>query len=421
LAIACVVAGLLASCAGRPVIEPAAAPPPSSFDAGLVGRGAELAAIGNCASCHTSSDGPPYAGGFPVHTPFGTVYGTNLTPDVETGIGHWSLDAFTRAMREGLDREGRHLYPAFPYPHFTRVRDEDIEALYAFLMTRAPVAARPPANTVIVPRPLLGVWKALYFVPGRFHDDPNRDARWNRGAYLAEGLAHCGACHTPRNQLGAELVQRGYAGARVSDWQAPALDATSTSPVPWTEDALARYLDQGIVRDHALAAGPMAGVVRNLAHAAPDDVRDVARYISSLDDRPEVERDRRASRALASLPRARARGSDDPAWQRGEQLYNGACAACHDRGRAVDGGALPLPLAIAITLPQPSNLIHIVRAGILPQEHEQRRWMPAFGPALTDSEVVDLAVYLRSMTGRPAWSNLAEAVRNVHDPQETAP
>ncbi|MBW8832562.1 MAG: cytochrome c [Burkholderiales bacterium] len=409
----CMAALVLAACATHRAFEATAPPPAVSFDRELVARGDRLASLGNCASCHTAADGKPYAGGFPVHTPFGTVYGTNITPDVETGIGKWSLAAFERAMREGIDREGHHLYPAFPYEHFTLVSNDDIAALYAFVMTREPVASRPPANTISVPRPLVAIWKSLYFEPGRFHADPAHDAQWNRGASLADGLAHCGACHTPHNTLGAEKKAERYAGGEVSGWHGPALDANSSSPIPWTEEALAQYLRNGVAPDHALAAGPMANVVRNLSHGDPQDIQAIAHYIASLDARPASARAQQAQKVLAELPRPGI-AKADARHTRGEQVYAAACAECHDRGRGVDGGALPMPLAIAITLPTPSNLVHIVRDGIVPREHEHGLWMPPFDAALTDEHIAELATYLRSMTDLPPWRDVPGDIRKLH-------
>src|SRR5687768_14305547 len=195
-------------------LAPSEPPPRAAFDADVIAKGAQLAAMGNCNVCHTAPGGKAYAGGRPLKTPFGTVYGTNITPDPETGIGRWSEAAFARAMREGLDREGRHLYPVFPYDHFTKMTDEDIRALYAFVMTRQPVRAETPPNELPFPfnvRSAIGVWKHLYFEPGRFRPDPAQSAEWNRGAYLAEGLGHCGACHTPRNLVGAEKKSQDFA------------------------------------------------------------------------------------------------------------------------------------------------------------------------------------------------------------------
>src|SRR3954453_17260335 len=186
----------------RPAIAAIEPPAAGSLDPALVKRGRELAAIGNCSDCHTLRGGKAFAGGLPVPTPFGTIYSSNITPDPETGIGRWSEAAFRRAMRDGVGRDGRHLYPTFPYDHFTHVTDEDDRALYAFLMTRPAVRALPPRNELRFPlnqRATIAGWKLLFLHGGIFRRDPSQSAEWNRGAYLVEGLAHCGACHTPRN------------------------------------------------------------------------------------------------------------------------------------------------------------------------------------------------------------------------------
>lgn len=403
----------LAACASYTVIAPVTPPIVQEFPRELVAKGAQLAAVGNCVTCHTAKDGKSYAGGFPLDTPFGIVYGTNITPDPETGIGRWSEAAFARAMREGVDREGRHLYPAFPYDHFTKTMDEDIRALYAFIMTRAPVRAQTPANTVVFPRPFVAIWKAMFFDPGVFRSDPARDARWNRGAYLSEGLGHCGACHTPRNKLGAEKKRESYAGGEVAGWHAPALNTASPSPVPWTAEAMATYLRTGIADAHALTAGPMIDVVSNLAQVPDEDVRAIAVYFEALDTRPLALRNEQAWKALATASRGRAAAAG-----KGAVIYAGACADCHDRGRAAEGGALHLPLAIGLTLPTPSNLIHIVRDGIIPKEHEHGPWMPEYAGALTDDQLTDLVVYLRTLTDLPPWKDVADEVRKAAQGQE---
>jgi len=391
---------LLLSCGAPEPLGSAATATPARFDAAQVAQGARLAAVGNCITCHTAPGGKPYAGGYPLHTPFGTVHGTNITPDAETGIGRWSLADFDRAMREGIDPRGRHYYPAFPYDYFTRLTDADIAALYAFVMTREAVRASEPDNHMLVPRVAVGIWKSKYFHPGRFAPDASRDARWNRGAYLAESLAHCSACHTPRNKLGAEERDHYMSGGEVGGWHAPALNRESPSPRPWDARKLTIYLWTGLVDDHAITAGPMAPVVRNLAHATRDDVEALASYVAAL-----------MQGATGAGPPA------NPAPARGEQLtrgaaiYAGACGDCHDRGRAAEGGALQLPLAIALSLPTPANLIHIVRDGIVPLEHEAQPWMPAYKGALTAGQTTDLVVYLRTLSGKPPWS---EVEREVH-------
>ncbi|PTT80540.1 aldehyde dehydrogenase, partial [Pelomonas sp. HMWF004] len=276
---------LLAGCVGlswRTGLDPVAPAPTSAFPAVLIATGAQLAAAGNCIGCHTAPGGPALAGGLGLETGFGTVYSSNLSPDPATGIGQWSLAAFTRALREGISRDGSHLFPAFPYTHFTRLRDEDVQALYAYFMTRAPVQAVAPGNTLRFPfnvRALQAGWKLLYFEPGVYRDDDLRSVAWNRGAYLADGLTHCAACHTPRNRAGAELRDAAYAGSKVDGWEAPALNAANPAPLAWTQQDLLDYLRHGESERHGVAAGVMADVVhRGLAVLPEADIQALAMY-----------------------------------------------------------------------------------------------------------------------------------------------
>jgi mono/diheme cytochrome c family protein len=390
---------LLAGCVGREAVPPAAAPAPTSFDPARVATGAKLAALGNCATCHTAPGGKPYAGGRALKTPFGTVYGTNITPDVDTGIGDWSEAAFARAMREGIARDGRHLYPAFPYDHFTRLSDADIAALYAFVMTREPVRNVPPKSALPIPRAAVAMWNSLYLKKGEYRPDPAKSAQWNRGAYLVEGLAHCGACHTPRNFAGAEKRDAAFSGGESEDWHAPALNGESPSPVPWDEDALDVYLRTGIAERHAVTAGPMSEVTRTLAQVPEADVRAIAAYIMSL--------------GPGEAKRPAAPAGANPAIARGKLVYAGACGECHDRGRGAEGGALPLELATGLTMPTPRNLIHIIRDGIVPPAGESGAWMPAYAGALTEPQLADLVAYLRALAGAPPWRDVAGEVRRI--------
>jgi mono/diheme cytochrome c family protein len=405
------------------VLAPIEPPPISSFDPARVAKGAQLAAIGNCNVCHTAAGGKPYAGGRPLKTPFGTIYGTNITPDPETGIGRWSEAAFSRAMREGVDREGRHLYPAFPYDHFTKVTGEDIQALYAFVMTRDPVRAGTPPNELPFPfniRSLIGAWKALYFERGVFRPDATQSAEWNRGAYLVQGLGHCGACHTPRKFLGAEKKRDDQAGGESEGWHAPALNAASPAPVPWTAEQLYRYLRTGLDDQHAIAAGPMEPVVRNLAAVPEQHVRAIATYLAALAGQPAAGRQEKAEEALLQAKRDGAayphidRAGQKPAaggraFQNGAAVYAGACAQCHDQGRrASSGGALHLALGTAMTISTSANLIRLVLEGIMPPDSEPGRWMPGFAEALTDEQVKDLVTDIRAHFGRePPWPDVA--------------
>ena len=392
--------------AARPAL-PAVGEPVAAADAALIKRGAALATIGDCLACHTAPGGKPFAGGRALATPFGTIYGTNITPDPDTGIGGWSEAAFVRAMREGIDREGHHLYPAFPYDHFTHVSDADLGALYAYLMTRDPVRADVPHNELVFPlnwRPLLAVWKALFFRPGPLATDAAHDARWNRGAYLANGLGHCGACHTPRNRLGAERRDQAFAGGDAEGWHAPALRAPAPAPTPWTADALYTYLKTGMGPAHDVAAGPMAPVAHDLSEVDDEDVRAIATYIASLANGAPG---RDQTLAGAAAPRA---GHPE-----GRAVYETACAACHETARdAFFRGALDLRQSTTLHVPTPANLAFIVLAGITPPDGEQGAWMPAFHGSLTDDQVRALIDYLRTdVAGEPAWDDVAQAVRHA--------
>ncbi len=216
-----------------PALAPVQPPAHDAFDAADIRRGAELAALGDCEVCHTERNGHPLAGGRGVETPFGTVYATNITPEPATGIGRWPLTAFSRAMRDGIDREGRHLYPVLPYPHFIHATNADIAAMYAFLMTRQPVRQPARPNDLSFPfnvRPLLAVWNLIYLKPGEWRPNPAQSPEWNRGAYLVDAIGHCGACHTPHNVLGAEHASRTLTGGEAEGWYAPAPASSCRRP-----------------------------------------------------------------------------------------------------------------------------------------------------------------------------------------------
>ena len=233
---------------GPAVIAGIDPPPASSFDRTVIESGARLAAIGNCGYCHTAPDGPQYAGNRPIPTPYGTVYSTNITPAPVSGIGRWSEEAFRRAMRQGISRRGDRLYPAFPYDHFARLADDDISALYAFVMTRHPVEVYRKEPELWFPfnqRWLLAFWNLLFLDSAPFRADPQQSPEWNRGAYLVAGLGHCGACHTPKNFLGAEKRGLDLDGGEAEGWVGPALNAASPAPVPWDAANLFTYLRTG--------------------------------------------------------------------------------------------------------------------------------------------------------------------------------
>ena len=249
----------------------------------LVEEGAALAAIGNCAGCHSHGNEPPFSGGVPLDTPFGVVFGSNITADPDTGIGTWTEADFIKAMRLGIGSDGSHLYPAFPYDHFTLASDSDLHALFAFVRTRTPVKRQSQPNQLDFPfnlRPLMILWNGLYLEPGPA-DAPATDLI-SRGRYLARSLGHCDTCHSPRGSLGEERRDLAFEGGSVDGWYAPALNHHSPSPTAWTQQQLVQYLSTGIAHDHAMAAGPMRDVVQSLQRADRADVDALAAYLLDL-------------------------------------------------------------------------------------------------------------------------------------------
>ncbi len=383
---------------------PEIAPPaPDSFDRAMVKQGEELARLGNCTGCHTVEGGKSFAGGLPLETPFGTIFSTNITPARETGIGTWSRAAFGRAMREGVARDGGFLYPAFPYDHFTRASDGELDALYAFLMTRPPVEQRAPANRLVWPldnRWLVAGWNILYLRQGPANDS-------DRGRALAEGLAHCGGCHTPRNRLGAEDKDRAYAGAWTDGWYAPPLDATSPAAQPWTADALFAYLRSGLSTTHAAAAGPMGGVTRELAQAPEADVRALASHFAGL---------MKEAPGARSPPAAIDRRADaDKAEPEGAALFAGACGSCHEAGAPMmQQGRPPLSWGTPLRQDSPHNALHLVVEGLASPAGPGGPAMPAFGGDLTDRQIARIAAYLRArFTDLPPWPNIDQAISDI--------
>lgn len=406
-----VVAGVLG---WRSAIAPVSLTAPV-YSATTIERGRMLAAMGDCAVCHTTDGGTPNAGGRAMDTPFGTLYTTNLTPDPETGLGRWSFSAFQRAMREGVSRDGHHLYPAFPYTAFAKTSDDDLQALYAYFMSLPPVHAETPKSELRFPfsvRPLMAGWNALFHDPAPYQPVATQSAEWNRGAYLVNGLGHCGACHTPRNALGAEQGGSAFlSGAMVDGWEAPALTALSKAAVPWTADALYGYLRHGHAPSHGTAGGSMAEVVRELQQVSDEDIRAMSTYLASFN--PTVP-DPQALAAQVVQTAAANKGRLLGAPQR---LFDNACAACHHDG---DGPTLlgvntPLALNTNLTSDRPDNLLRTILDGVREPATKDIGFMPAFGDALDDAQIVELAGYMRARFAPQAapWPTLAKDVARL--------
>ncbi|MGV7213818.1 molybdopterin cofactor-binding domain-containing protein [Bradyrhizobium sp. UFLA05-112] len=395
-------------------IAPIARPDASVYSAATIARGAELAALGNCAECHTTAGGALNAGGRALETRFGTIYSTNITPDAATGIGAWSYPAFERAMREGLHRDGRQLYPAFPYTHFAKTSDADMQALYAHLMAQPAVRATTPNNALSFPfnlRPLLAGWNALFHRTTTLKPDPIKSEQWNRGAYLVEGLGHCSACHSPRNALGAEQQSAYLAGGFAEGWEAPALTSLSLAPIPWSEDELYAYLRTGHSRFHGVAAGPMAPIVRDLAALPDQDIRAMAIYLGSFND---TAIDRQAQDALAAKLENATQVT--VAASTGARLYQGACAVCHEVGGLPLFGSRPsLSLNSNLHSAKPDNLVQVILHGIIEPASSDLGYMPAFKHSMSDAQVEELVAFLRKQFApdKPAWTGIRETITRV--------
>ena len=377
------------------------ATPPSTAPAS-VARGAYLAAVGNCAGCHTARGGPRLAGGRAIPTPFGTVFSTNLTPD-PTGLAGWSADDFWRALHLGQRRDGRLLVPAHPVTNTTLVTREDADALHAWLQAQPPVAAPNREHELRWPygsQFAIAAWRALYFRPGVYQPDPARDAAWNRGAYLSQGLAHCSACHAGRDALGGDRGAADFRGGLLSGlgWLAPSLhDPLEAGVQRWPDATLQRWLRDGHADGHT-AQGPMAEVVLGSTAALDDaDLAAVSGYLRTLPEQAIMR-----SEGAEPDPRRRERGA---------RLYRDHCAACHGEageGRRDATGALaypPLAGSRLVTQASAANLVRVIeRGGFAPatKGHPQPYGMPPFAGVLGADDLAALASHLRQSFGHRA-------------------
>ncbi len=381
-------------------------------DAEQIARGEYLALAGNCVSCHTAPDGQPMAGGLPFQTPFGTIYSTNISPDPETGIGAWSEWDFLNSLRHGVRPDGEHLYPAFPYTAYTRVSNEDIAAIFAYLQSLPPVKQDAPENELDFPynqRALMGFWKALFFEPGEFEPNQAQSAEWNRGAYLVEALAHCSACHSPRNSLGAEQIELAMSGGEYLDkvlsghyrpWSAPDLTSSSAGLGLWTQNDVEQYLKTS--RNEFLESfGPMNEVIINSTSKLSDaDITAMAVYLKSL---PAIER------AENESPSPQIMG-------RGRTVYNLHCGTCHlPTG---DGDPEMAPRlnqgSLVVQSPNPASMINVILYGPeLPDHGLLPRWrepMEEYQYLLDDEEVAAAATFVRNSWGNSAGVVTSEQV-----------
>ena len=366
-------------------------------------KGRYLATLGDCTGCHTAKGGKPFAGGMAIDTGFGKVFSPNITPDKQTGIGTWSKDDFYRALHTGHDDEGKHLYPAFPYAWYTKVTRADVDALKDYFESVEPVhnENKPPQLAWWMSwRAEMFGWNLLYFDKGEFKPDASRSAEWNRGAYIVEGLAHCGDCHTQKTYFGgaidAETLAGGYTkGGHRNGWFAPSLRNQSRAGLgDWSEAEIVQYLKTGS-NARTAAAGPMVEVIDNSTRYFKDaDLKAVAVYLKSWPAKHEEPKPQ-------GLPRR--------ALEQGEALFVDNCAACHMHdGKGIKNFIPALAGSSAIQSREPSTVMRVVLEGAkVPAKPGQHGYiaMPAFGHKLDDSEVASVVSYIRN-----AWGNRGSPV-----------
>lgn len=399
-------------------IPPITRPAVDLYSMATIERGRLIAEAGDCAICHTDLNGKENVGGRQFNTPFGKLYSSNITPDQETGIGTWSFEAFERAMRFGVSRDGSNLYPAFPYTAFAKINKPDMQALYAYLMAQPAIKSVTPEPELNFPfnfRPLMAGWNAMFLDARPFQPDPLRSEQWNRGAYLAEGLGHCSSCHTPRNVFGAEKISSSYfAGAMVDGWEALPLNELSKSPVPWTEEALFSYLRNGTSDQHGVAAGPMAAVVTGLAQLPEKDVKAISHYVASFGKKDSVS-DIQVQQLADGIKQSTQ--ANPIRMNQGRRVFESACASCHVETSLPSFTNAQTSLALNTNLysDQPDNLIQTILYGVQNDTLSLANVnvMPAFNESLADEQIVSLIHFLRAKyaPNNQQWESVLEKVQ----------
>lgn len=395
------VALLLISCAGAAVAGQGSEPGPGEY----------AAILGDCVACHTQPGGVPFAGGLRLETPFGDIVATNITPSA-AGIGEYTLEQFDAAVRRGIRADGKRLYPAMPYTAYAKVSDEDIAAMYQWFMTEVePSDYRPAATELPFPfnlRLSLAVWNLLFHDDQPFTEDPSQTTQWNRGAYLVQGLTHCGTCHTPRNLLMAEQHSRFLAGGAVGPWEAPDITSNPQTGIgDWSIEELVGYLRTGNTR-RSQAAGPMAEAIdHSLRHASAEDLQAIALYLQSvpaaggLQPSKAVHEWGAAGNSLAAVRGERLPESTDE-WS-GPQLFDAYCAACHQAsGQGTPDGGMPaLYHNTATGRAHTNNLALVILHGIHWVSEGHDIHMPGFAHELNDKQIATLSNYVIEMYGNP--------------------
>jgi len=389
--------------------------PAKLAQASLVERGAYLAKAADCMACHTSQGGKEFAGGLAIRLPFGTLYSTNITPDKETGIGNYNDQDFLNALHRGTRNDGARLYPAMPYTSYTYMTDADALAVKAYLFSLPSVRAVVPANTLMFPfnqRWGMIFWSALFNPDTRFTPDTSKSAEWNRGAYLAEALAHCGECHTPRNLALALDNRQKFAGAVTAGWRAFNISSDKTAGIgAWRDEDLVSYLSIGHTDGHGTASGPMGEAVdHSFSQMAPEDIRAVVAYLRSV---PPIGSPDLPATLAPPAPASHKQGGSTPD-PRGKMVFEGACVSCHGwTGESSISPFATLTGSWAVNDPSATNVAQIVISGTRRHTPANAVSMPAFGNAYSDDEIAAVANYVTARFGTKPSQMTAQHVAEL--------
>jgi mono/diheme cytochrome c family protein len=356
--------------------------------------------------------GKPFAGGFAFKLPFGTLYSSNITPDKETGIGAWSDADFLRAVHEGIARDGTRLYPAFPYAAYTMMTDEDVLAIKAYLFSLPPIHAETPANTLSFPfnqRWLMAFWSAFFNPNERYRPNPAQSPEWNRGAYVAEAMGHCGDCHTPRNLMQALDNRSKFMGAVAAGWQAYNLTPDKETGVgAWSDETLAQFIHTGHVDGYGTASGPMGEAIDNsLSHLKPEDIGALVVYLGTVPpiSDPALPAPRTAPASAShkeGVAEADAHGAD---------LFAGACASCHGwTGKSPVLAIATFTGARAVNDPSARNVAQAIIWGVTRETPTGPAVMPAFGHAYSNIEIAAISNYVTKRFGAAPSAITADQV-----------
>jgi mono/diheme cytochrome c family protein len=376
--------------------------PAELANASLIERGQYLTRAADCVACHTTEGGQPFAGGRPFVLPFGTMYSTNITPDKMTGIGDYSDADFLRTMHQGVARDGTRLYPAMPYASYTYMTDADALAIKAYLFSLPPVDAPRPANTLAFPfnqRWLMGFWSFFFNPDKRFEPNTERSAQWNRGAYLAEAMAHCGECHTPRSLAFSLDNRHKFAGAKQAGWMAYNISTDKETGIgEWTPEQIGQYVAIGHAARRGTADGPMGEAVEySLRYLTPADISALVAYVTTV---PAVKSNNQPPVKESPAPDDHNMGVAPSIDPRGKEIYEGACVSCHGwSGQSPVLGYADLTGARAVNDPTATNVVQIVLGGTTRDSVHGSLYMPDFGDAYSDTEVAAVANYVTARFG----------------------